>query len=823
MFQNFKFFLLSGFLVLSVNQNVFSQLSLKGKIKDAASGVGLEAVFVGLEGTGKIVNSNADGSFMFQNLKPGKYVVKAGMLGYFPYNMLIKLNESLEFEIKLEARNSIIEEVIVNATRSRATDPTTSTMIDKEDIAKVNLGQDLPILIQMSPSVVSTSDAGGGVGYTGISIRGSDATRINVTMNGIPVNDSESHGLFWVNMPDFASSVNNIQVQRGVGTSTNGSAAFGASLNIQTSTLRKDSYIETNNSYGSFNTLKNNILLGTGLIDGKWSVDARLSAISSDGFIDRGSSTLKSNYLSAGYHGKRGILKLNIINGTEKTYQAWNGVPESRLRGDGQGMLDYISRNGIGSVDSAHLVSSNSRTYNSFTYKNQTDNYTQNHFQLLYSYDLAKNWVLNTALHYTKGQGYYEEFKSGESLKNYGLQTPIIGNDTVKKTDLIRQRWLDNHFYGATYSVQYDKDKVNFALGGSVNQYVGDHFGRVIWAQISNLKDNTFQYYFNDGRKTDLSNYAKFGYQFSPKIRFYVDVQLRHINYRFQGYDQNLVETNQSVNYTFFNPKAGFSYQLNERQMLYFSYGKSEREPVRGDFINSSPQSRPKPEVLHNVEAGWKAEGEKFRTAVNIYGMYYQNQLVLTGQVNDVGAYIRNNVKESYRTGIELDAAYKILPVLQVSGNLTLSRNVISNFDNYVDKYDENFQFIGQDQTKFQNKQIAFSPDIISAGELSWIPLKNLETALMAKFVGRSFLDNTGSNEKSLNPYQFINFRAAYRLYLPFVKEISFQILVNNILDRRYETNGYTFGYIAGDQRVTENFYYPQAGRNFLAGFTLKI
>jgi iron complex outermembrane receptor protein len=821
MFQNLRFVLLSGFLVFSAVQNVFSQLSLKGKIKDSATGNTLEAAFVGLEGTGKVVSTGADGSFEFQNLKPGKYVVKASLLGYFPFSQKIDIKDNLEFDIKLETRNSITEEVIVSATRSKSSDPTTSTLIDKDDIAKVNLGQDLPILIQMAPSVVSTSDAGGGVGYTGVSIRGSDATRINVTMNGIPVNDAESHGLFWVNMPDFASSVSNIQIQRGVGTSTNGSAAFGASLNIQTSTLRKDAYIETNNSYGSFNTIKNNVLVGTGLIDGKWSVDGRFSAISSDGFIDRGSAALRSNYLSAGYHGKRGVLKFNLISGSEKTYQAWNGIPESRLRGDQKGMQDYITRNFISSVDSAHLVNSNSRTFNSFTYKNQTDNYTQNHFQLLYSYDLAPNWVLNTALHYTKGKGYYEEFKTGEGFEKYGLQTPIIGNDTITSTDLIRQRWLNNDFYGTTYSIQYDKEKLNFTFGGSANQYVGDHYGNVIWAQISKLKDNTFQYYFNDARKTDLSNYAKLGYQLNSKLRFYLDLQLRYIDYSFLGFDQNLKETTQSVNYTFFNPKAGISYQIREKQMLYLSYGKSEREPVRDDFINSSPQSRPKSEVLHNIEAGWKAENQKSRIALNGYGMFYQNQLVLTGQINDVGAYIRSNVKESYRAGIELDAAYKILPVLQIGGNITYSRNVISNFNYFLDNYDNADG--KQNLEVFKSTPIAFSPDIISAAEVSWIPVKNLETALMAKYVGRSFLDNTGSNEKSLNPYQFLNFRASYRLYLPFVKEISFQVLVNNILNQKYETNGYTFGYISGGQRVTENFYFPQAGTNFLAGFSLKL
>ncbi len=821
MFKRLKSQIFCVLLFISSVPLVYGQLTLKGKIKDVSTGIYLEAVFIGIEGTGKQVISSQEGQYEFSNLKSGNYVLKANLVGYFPFSEKISLKADQEFEINLQPKNSISDEIIVKATRSNALDPTTSTMIDKEDIAKVNLGQDIPILLQMTPSVVSTSDAGGGVGYTGISIRGSDATRINVTMNGIPVNDAESHGLFWVNMPDFASSVSNLQIQRGVGTSTNGSAAFGASLNFQTSTLRREAYAETNNSFGSFNTLKNNVLLGTGLINGKWAIDARLSGISSDGFIDRGNSDLKSSYISGGYYGKKSILKFNMISGSEKTYQAWNGIPEARLRGNSVELLDYISRNFLTSSDSSLLVNSNPRTYNSFTYKNQTDNYKQNHYQLFYSYDIGKNWFLNTALHYTRGRGYYEEFKVGQSYLDYGIQQPIIGGDTLQTTDLIRQRWLDNHFFGTTYSIQYQKEKVNFTFGGSANQYIGDHFGYIVWAKASTLKDNTFRYYFNNARKTDVSNYAKIGYQLTPALRLYGDLQLRYIYYSFLGFDQNLNSTTQSVNFIFFNPKAGLTYQLSTHQNVYLSYARSEREPVRDDFVNSSPQSRPKSEVLHNLEAGWRFEKNKVRSAINFYGMFYRNQLVLTGQINDVGAYIRSNVSESYRTGIEMDIVYKILPEIQISGNLALSRNIIANFNYFIDDYDN--ETGEQKKEGLKNTPIAFTPNFISASELSWNPVKNLEAGLMAKFVGRSFLDNTGSQNKSLNPYQFLNFRASYRLYLPFIKEASIQVLVNNLLDSKYETNGYTFGYISGGQRITENFYYPQAGRNFLVGVSVKL
>ena len=812
-----KYLILFAFLLRSIS--AFSQWSIEGSLKDASNSAPLEAVLTGLEGTAKTSTTDAGGHFAFNNLKPGRYILRTSLLGYFPLRVEVVLKENKILDLKMEPRNSVSEEVIVQATRSKILDPTTSSLISRESLDKVNLGQDMPILLQQATSVVSTSDAGAGVGYTGLSIRGSDATRINVTMNGIAVNDAESHGLFWVNMPDFASSVSSIQIQRGVGTSTNGSSAFGASLNIQTNTLRKEAFAEMNNSFGSFNTLKSNVMAGTGLIDGKWSVETRLSRISSDGFIDRGGSNLNSLFVSGGYYGKKGILKFNVLDGAEKTYQAWGGIPEARLKGNRQGMLDYISRNYLGSTDSAHLVNSSSRTYNGFRYKNQTDNYRQTHYQLFYSYDLGKQLMLNTALFYTKGGGYYEEFKEGADYESYGLPNPIIGTDTLKSTNLIRQRWLDNHYYGGTYSLTYDHEKLSATFGGSASQYRGDHFGKVIWAQNSTLTDNTFRYYFNNSIKNDFTNYAKIGYQFGSGFRAYVDMQVRSIYYSFAGYDRNLNSTDQAVSYTFINPKAGLSYQSGKKHFYYFSYGKSQREPVRDDFVNSSPGSRPKPEVLHNVELGWRFKSDRLNGSVNGYLMYYRNQLILSGQINDVGAYIRSNVASSYRRGFEMEASYKIVPKVVLGGNLTLSENRISEYNYFLDNYDSGEQA----KNVFKNSPIAFSPNLIAASEIAWLPIKNLEAALIGKMVGRQYLDNTGSKSKSLNPYQFLNLRASYRLYLPNIKELSFQILVNNVLNQKYQANGYTYGYISGGQTITENFYFPQAGRNFLVGLSLKL
>ena len=806
-----------------LGQEVMAQKTVTGKVLDLATGMPQEGVPVGLEGTQTVVPTQPDGNFTLENVKPGYYRLRAGFVGYFAYNEPLRVVESIEVEIRLEARNRVSEEVIISATRAAATDPTTSSTITREDLEKVNLGQDLPILLQQATSVTTTSDAGAGVGYTGISIRGSDATRINVTMNGIPVNDAESHGLFWVNMPDFASSVSSIQIQRGVGTSTNGSAAFGASLNIQTNTLRRNAYAETNHSVGSFNTLKSNVMAGTGLLNGKWAVDMRLSRIQSDGFIDRASSDLSSVYASAGYFGKKGLLKFHYIAGSEKTYQAWSGVPQARLEGNVPAMLGFIERNGLSRADSANLLNAASRSYNPFTYQNQTDNYRQTHYQLLYSYEIDKSWMLNTALHYTRGAGYYEEYKPGEKYSRYGMAEPIFGVDTIRATDIIRQRWLDNHFYGTTYSLTYNKDKISAVLGGAANQYRGRHFGDVIWAQVSTLADNAFRYYKNNALKNDFSNYLKLGYAISPAMKLYGDIQICNVYYSFAGYDRNLNPTDQSVNLLFVNPKAGISYQFNPTTQLYLSYGKSEREPVRDDFVNSSPESRPKTEKLHNGELGMRWVGKNARLSASGYYMYYTDQLILTGQINDVGAYIRSNVDKSYRTGIEVEFAYKPIPVLQLSANTTLSQNRIVEYSYFLDEYDANFEWIGQKEMVQQEAPIAFSPDIIAAGEVAWAPVKNLEIALMGKAVGRQYLDNTGNNAKSLKPYQFANFRSSWTVYSKWFQSLTLQLLVNNITDAKFEANGYTYGYLVDGQLTTENFYFPQAGRNFLVGVNLKF
>ncbi len=802
-------------------QKAYSQYSLRGIVREKGSSNPVSMVQLGLEGTSHSALSKADGSFEISGVKSGRYYLRAQYPGFFSCRMPVQVKADLQTDVQLEPKQLLSEEVIVQATRSGSEDPGTRSLVKKEDLDKLNLGQDLPILLQQETSVLATSDAGAGVGYTGITIRGSDATRININLNGIPLNDAESHGLFWVNMPDFASSVNSIQIQRGVGTTSNGTASFGASLNIQTNTLKSSPWAETSHSIGSFNTMKNNLQLGTGLVDGRWSAEARISRISSDGFIDRGSADLKSQYFSGGYYGKKSIVKLVLLDGNEKTYQAWNGIPEAKLRGDRAQQELWALNNGISNQeDLDNLFNSNPRSYNFFRYRNQTDNYRQTHYQLFFSHEFSKNWNLNTALHYTRGAGYYEEYRLAENLvQDYQVAPQITGADSI--SDLIRQRWLDNHFFGGTWSLQYRNEKLDVMLGGAASRYIGDHFGKVIWTKEGATPDNDYRYYFNDATKDEVNQYIKAGYRIHPKVRIFADVQVRNIGYRFEGFDRNLNVTDQTVNLTFLNPKAGLTFRPDSLQEFWLLYGKSQREPVRDDFTNSTPDSRPKPEVLHNVELGWRFENRRLRTSVNLYHMEYINQLILTGKINDVGAYVRSNVESSYRSGIEMEAAWLLHRKFQLLGNLTLSRNIIRHYDYFTDIYNLEGSLTGQEKKHFRNTPISFSPSLIASAGFVYRPVRNVELGLQSKFAGRQYLDNTGDPAKSLDPYQFVNFTGSWQLPLPFLQTLRLNILVNNLFNQQYETNGYTFGYIYDGTRITENFYFPQAGRNFLIGLTL--
>jgi iron complex outermembrane receptor protein len=770
-----------------------AQFSITGKISEKNSDSALRAASVSLLDPGLSTRTDANGNYLFKNLKPGNYRIRVTYLGFHTLEKSISLDGNINLDLELIPDNLLADEVLVRATRASENSASTYRNISKEELEKNNLGQDLPFLLNQTPSVVVSSDAGNGIGYTGIRIRGSDPTRLNVTINGIPYNDPESQGTFWVNLPDFASSVDNIQIQRGVGTSTNGAGAFGGSLNIQTTTKQDSAYAELNNTFGSYQTVKNTINAGTGLINNKFSFDGRLSRIKSDGYIDRGSSMLRSYFLSGAYYGKKDLLRVNVFSGSEKTYQAWNGVPENLLK--------------------------TNRTFNGFSYDDQTDNYTQDHYQFLYSHTFSDKISANSALHYTYGRGYYEEFKEGQKLENYGINPQIVGGTTIARSDLVRRRWLDNRFYGLTYSLNYTPSKVlTITLGGAYNEYDGDHFGEVIRGQFIPIANTISPYYKGNGFKTDFNTYAKADLELG-KLKLFADLQYRSVSYRVNGTDKNRMALDQNDQLNFFNPKFGLSYALNSSNNLYTSIAVANKEPNRDDYINSTPTNRPSSENLLDIEAGYRFRGNRLTAGINTYAMMYNDQLVLTGKVNDVGEYIRQNVEDSYRYGIEADGRIQINNKLSWSLTAAISDNKIKNFTEYADDYDNGGQIV----SSYRNTDLAFSPKFIGSAELGFQPFKKTEIALLSKYVSKQYLDNTSNSQRSLDAFFVNDLRLRYNTSFKGVKNIGLTLLVNNVFSELYEANGYTFSYMYGGAFTTENYYYPQAPRNFLLSLGLKF
>lgn len=696
----------------------------------------------------------------------------------------IKLNDTL-----------MLENIEIVSLRASVKAPFTKTNISSAQIAKTNLGQDLPFILNQVPAVVVNSDAGNGVGYTGIRIRGSDASRINVTLNGIPYNDAESQGTFFVDLPDVASSLNSIQVQRGVGTSSNGAGAFGATINLSTNTVSKERYAELNNSIGSFNTFKNTIKVGTGLLGDHFTIDGRVSGISSDGYVDRAKSNLQSFYVSAAYINNNSSLRFNILSGKEKTYQSWYGIPES-----------YLDSN---------------RTYNAAgtekpgsPYKNETDNYTQTHYQLFYNRKISDVIKFNVALFLTRGKGYYEEYRADQSFSDYGLPDYISGTDTTKSTNLVRQLWLDNYFYGTIFSIQHNKNKTHLTFGGGYSKYDGKHYNIVTWTQYGVTENHT--YVDLPANKTDVNFYGKILQTIGSGFSAFADVQARFIHYHIPGFEDH-PEININENYAFFNPKVGLSYNKNDFQ-AYLSYSIASKEPNRNDF-EAGVNQQPKPEILRDLELGAEKNGSVFTYGATFYYMNYKNQLVNTGKINDVGAYTRTNTPESYRLGMELQASVKFANWINTSGNISFSKNKIKKFSEYVDDYDNGGQLINE----FTNTNISYSPGVIGFAALNIVPVKNGEVSFQSKYVSRQFLDNTSNMKRSINPYLAEDVRLAYTLHKAFFKEVNFIFQVNNVFNKMYESNGYTYNYFSGGKLVVENYYFPMAGTNFMAAMNIKL
>jgi iron complex outermembrane receptor protein len=655
--------------------------------------------------------------------------------------------------------------------------PVSFSNLSKKEIQNRNLGQDIPILMNYMPSVVTTSDAGNGVGYTGIRVRGTDATRVNVTINGIPYNDSESHGTFWVNMPDFASSLQSVQLQRGVGTSTNGSGAFGASLNMLTDSYSEKASGEISNSFGSFNTRKHTVKFSTGLLNDHFEIAGRVSTLNSDGYIDRASSDLKSYFLQGTYVGNTTLIKALAFGGNEKTYQSWNGI-------DGETLLTNRTFNSAG-------IYTDELGQTRF-YDNETDNYQQDHYQLHWNEKLTTNWNTNLAFHYTKGKGYYENYKEDADFSSYGL-TPIAINGTfINMTDLIRQKWLDNDFYGTTFSANYQSNKLDFIFGGSYNKYEGNHFGKVIWARFASQSEQGDRYYDDTATKTEATAFAKANYQVDEKWSLFGDLQIRNVHYQANAYETGLVNDT----FSFFNPKAGLNYTVNSKNNLYFSYARANREPNRTDYESGNV----KPEKLNDFELGWRYLSDKVQLNTNFYYMAYQDQLILTGTLDDVGNPIRSNSEKSYRLGVEVDAAIVLSSTFSLRPNLTVSRN--KNIDLAVS---------GQN---YGTKDISYSPSVIAGNSLIYKPTESLQIIWLQKYVGQQYMNNIELPEAKLADNFINDLNVTYEIKPKSVfKSIIFKGLVNNIFDKKYISNGYMWDIYP--------YYYPQAGTNLLGGITL--
>ncbi len=677
------------------------------------------------------------------------------------------------------------DEITVTATKAQDTNPFSFTNKSHQELNKNNLGQDMPILLNQLPNVVTTSDAGAGVGYTGIRVRGSDATRVNVTINGIPLNDSESQGTYWVDIPDIVSSVSSLQLQRGVGTSTNGTGAFGASLNLLTSAYHTTPSFTFNNSFGSFNTRKHSIGFQTGKLRNAFSFKGRLSKIKSDGYIDRAHSDLNSYYFAGTYLKDKTLIKFLAFGGHEKTYQSWNGIDSATIK----------SSRTFNSAGAKYDENWNVIGY----YDNEVDDYTQNHYQLHLNQQLTDAINGNIAFHYTKGYGYYEQYKQHKKLSDYGISPTIVNMDTIKRSDLIRRKWLDNDFYGLTTTFVYDNKKgYNHIIGGSWNRYDGDHFGRVIWARNAGNSEIRHKYYNNNGLKDDLALFTKVSVETARKLILFADLQYRNVQYKTTSFLENDV----NAHFNFFNPKLGITYKISKKANLYYSFAKAHKEPNRSDYEYAV--TPPQPEALNDHEVGFRFSNYKLQAQGNLYYMKYKNQLVLTGEIDDVGNFIRTNVGESYRLGLEIDMNYQVFKNFYWSPNLSLSQN--QNVD-FIQKTSDSTS------VNLGNTHISYSPNIVAGNTFAYQIDNKFGVSFTSKYIGSQYLANNEADVSKLAAYSFSNLQANWT----FGKKNMFtlKMLINNIFDSQYASNGYMWG--------TTAYYYPQAGRNYLIGLDFKL
>ena len=813
-------FILYFLLILSLKAD--SQYSLSGTIiNDNGEKLSFATVF--LENSQFGASTDEKGNYIIDNIPDGEYDFRVTFIGYHPFSQKIYMDGNKVFNIILKGEIYNLDKIEIQANRVGDNGPFTKSNLSKQTLQKENLGQDVPYLLQWTPSLVVTSDAGTGIGYTGLRMRGSDQTRINVTINGVPLNDAESHNVFWVDLPDLMGSVNNIQIQRGVGTSTNGAGAFGGSVSINTINNRINPYIDIAAGLGAFNTQKVSVNVGTGLLRNKYMIDGRYSLVRSKGYVDRGSADLNSMYFSASRITEKSSLRFNVLSGKELTYQAWYGVPEAKLYGNYDLLLDHYYNN-LGSIyksvqDSINLFNSD-RRYNYYTYPDQVDNYRQTHLQMIHSVSLGLKTRLKSTLFYTKGKGYFEEFRYGDNFENYHL-APVFTSSGTKLTsaDIVRRRWLDNDLLGFNGDIEYSMNKALSLQGGiSGSHYSGNHFGNVVGISVPYPDNNKAKkYYDNTGIKSDISSYFRLLYGLTKHISLNGDIQIRHVQYSVKGEDNDLRNVNVTYNDLFFNPKMGLHYRFDKNNLGYFSYAVGHKEPSRGDFIDNAFGDLPVAEKLHNLELGYQLSRSVLSIESNIYYMNYKNQLVLTGELNDVGAPVRINVPHSFRLGWEASSKAVIMSNLIVQVSLNLSRNKISSFDEVIADYTNGFD---KKITKHQNTDISFSPSSVLSLQIFYRPMSDFEIELSSKYVSKQYLDNTSDDGRKLPAYRFQNLRLSKEIKSKYWKMCKLTFMVNNLLNYKYSANGYSYSYYYGNL-ITENFYYPQAGRHIMSGINI--
>jgi Outer membrane receptor proteins, mostly Fe transport len=805
------------FLFILSAANIIAQHSLRGKVIDEnGSAIADATVQISNQNLARI--SDAEGNFEFSGIPFSKaFSLKVSIIGY--ETTIAKASTENFNVIKLKKKEYAIDEVTVVSLRATDRSPVTYTNVNKDELQRVNLGQDISWLLAQTPAFVATSESGTGVGNTGFRIRGTDFNRINVTVNGVPLNEAESHAVYFVNMPDFVSSVSSVQIQRGAGTSTNGAAAFGANVNIQTEKFNPKAYAEVSSSYGSFNTNKNTLRLGTGLLNDMFAIDARLSSITSDGYVDRATANMQSYYFSAGYYGENSSLKFLTFGGREKTGLSYNGV-------DSEIMKTNRTYNDLG-----EFVGNDGETK---YYDNETDNYNQTHYQLHFVQQFNKELNLSATAHYTRGLGFYENYKANARYTDYMITPDTINGVAQSRTDIVRQKLLDNHFYGVNAALNYETNKWRASVGGAVNHYNNYHFGKVIGVRNAQNLDRSKLWYENTTNKTDANIYAKLNAQMIENLYGYVDLQYRFIHFAMDGRDDTYDKDNKemhdittTVPFHFFNPKFGATYNINSQNSVYASFSVANREPNRDNYTERGKDTPdPLHETLYDTELGYHFKSENFTGSANLYYMKYKNQLILTGKVSDIGEPLTSNIPDSYRTGLELVVGWKITNWLKWSGNATFSSNKILNFvEEDVEMYDNDndWNFVGLHRDSLGTTDIAYSPNVL-VGSVFTFNYKNFEAGLLSNFVGRQYFDNTSNKNRSIDPYFVNNLSLKYTFKPKKISGIDLQLLVNNLFNAQYSNNAYTwYSCYFGNERHNEIRFFPQAGINFLAGITFRF